>query len=176
MSKILESTYTILRPLRLEDAYHIARLLGPDPEAVRMTAQIPEPCTEESAREWIREGLPAEENYVFAIELRDDHDFIGCIGFGGPHEALEVGYWVGKPYRGTGYASEALRIMLGHARTLGRTRLFAETFSGNIASIRVLMKNGFRLISTDMRDFPVRGERKKVERYVVELGNRDGQH
>ncbi len=139
-----------------------------------MTARIPEPCTEESAREWIMEGLPAEEDYVFAIELKDGHDFIGCIGFGGPREALEVGYWVGRPYRGVGYASEALRTMLGHAKTLGKSRLFAETFSGNAASIRVLTKNGFRLFFTDMRDFPVRGGKRKVERYVVELSDGDG--
>lgn len=155
-----------LRPLVPEDAAAIAGLLGPDPQAVRMTARIPEPCTEEAARQWIALRA-APEGRVFAIERRADGTFLGVIGFGGPPERTGLGYWIGRPFWGRGYATEAARCVLAHARALGVTAVEAETFPENPASARVLAKLGFERRGLVIRDYPLRGGRREVHHHVL---------
>jgi ribosomal-protein-alanine N-acetyltransferase len=61
------------------------------------------------------------------------------------HKQGEIGYVLGKPYWGRGYATEAGRAMLDFGfKTLGLHRIYAECNSENIASVRVLEKMGMR--------------------------------
>jgi len=62
----------------------------------------------------------------------------------------ELGYWIGRPYWGRGYATAAGRQLLAHG--FGRMRLvlvFARCFSGNRASIRVLEKLGLGFVGLE---------------------------
>jgi ribosomal-protein-alanine N-acetyltransferase len=55
------------------------------------------------------------------------------------------GYWIGKPFTGQGYMTEAVRAAVGYGfETLHLHRLEAATMPNNVASIRVLERNGFR--------------------------------
>lgn len=165
----LKSERLLLRPLASYDALSIARLLGPDPEGLRMTASIPEPCTEEAARRWIAQKVSSSTGYAFAITRKEDGDFMGVIGYGGPPGEITIGYWIGRPYRGKGYATEAIRVVLGQAADTGVCSLYAETFPDNPASSHVLTKNGFHLAGKGIRNFPLRGGICEVLHYVVEL-------
>jgi RimJ/RimL family protein N-acetyltransferase len=72
---------------------------------------------------------------------------IGGIGFhGAPDEdgSVDVGYAVVPSHQGCGYASAALSLLILYARDLGAGRLRAETDGDNVASQRVLTRNGFR--------------------------------
>ena len=171
MSRHIETRHLILRPLAASDAVHFARLLGPDPEAVRQMAQMPDPCTEDAAREWIEARL-GPGGYVFAILRRSDGEFLGIAGFGGPAEMPEVGYWVGAGYRGQGYATEAIRALVEYAAFIGVPRLHADTFPNNPASERVLAKVGFGVDGTVERDFPARGGRRQLTRHNNEIARR----
>src|ERR1700712_4348831 len=75
-----------LRMLTAADAIHFARLLGGDSEALQQMAQMPDPCTEQAAREWI-EARIGPGGHVFAIERQSDDEFLGIAGFGG-HETM----------------------------------------------------------------------------------------
>lgn len=172
----LKSEHLLLRPLDFYDALSIARLLGPDPEGLRMTASIPEPCNEEAARRWIAQKTSSSTGCAFAVTRMEDGEFMGVIGYGGPPGEITLGYWIGKPYRCQGYATEAISIILDQAAGAGVRRLFAETFPDNPASSRVLAKNGFRLAGRSIRSFPLRGGICEVLQYVIELdrqGHRD---
>lgn len=62
-----------------------------------------------------------------------------------PDAALEIGYWIGKPYWGQGLSTEAARAIIKEAReTLGVEALLAGAFADNPASLRVLQKLGFK--------------------------------
>ena len=174
--EILKSPRLILRPLILNDAVHFARLLGPDPAGVRMTASIPNPCTEEAAREWIVQNTCPRTEHVFAVTHAQSGEFMGAIGFGDSPGNGELGYWIGKPFREKGYATEAIRRIVTHASHLGIRRLFAETFLTNPASSRVLIKNGFRLAGKGTRNIPARGGSRAVLKYVVEIQGCSGQN
>lgn len=68
----------------------------------------------------------------------------------------EVGYWIGVPHWGRGYASEAVRLVTAFGfGDLGLVRIVAEVLAGNAGSERVLEKAGYRRV----RSFPNPHER-----------------
>lgn len=81
------------------------------------------------------------------IYLCSDNTSIGSLCFkGGPvNGAVEIGYGIDEPsYHNQGYATEAVKAMLAWA--FGQQGVYfvtAETEKDNLASIRVLNKNGF---------------------------------
>ncbi len=69
----------------------------------------------------------------------------GCCGLHLRESGLfELGYWLGRPFWGHGYATEAARKLAGFAFSrLKATQLTAGYFHDNPASGRVLEKVGF---------------------------------
>jgi RimJ/RimL family protein N-acetyltransferase len=60
-----------------------------------------------------------------------------------------MGYFIGEAYWGSGIATEAVRLLTQYICTLpNMVRIQAKVFSGNLASTRVLEKNGFILEAT----------------------------
>ena len=59
----------------------------------------------------------------------------------------EVGYWIGVPFWGKGYATAAVRLAVAFAfDDLGLDRVVAEVLEANPASARVLEKVGFGVV------------------------------
>ena len=60
-------------------------------------------------------------------------------------ERAELGYWVGKPFWGQGYCTEAAQAVIAYGfQTLGLNRIQAHHFGRNPASGRVMQKLGMR--------------------------------
>lgn len=74
-------------------------------------------------------------------------EVVGSISvFQAPGEASDsVGYWIARPYWGRGVASRALKMFLQEE---ARRPLHATAAADNIASHRVLERNGFRRVRT----------------------------
>jgi RimJ/RimL family protein N-acetyltransferase len=169
MAEQLQSDRLRLRKLAPDDAVHFARLLEHDSESVQMMATMPDPCTAEAARGWIEQRLGAGAR-LFAILRAEDGEFLGAIGFGGPPEALELGYWIGRPHWGRGYVTEAVQTIIEFARACGVRKMLADTWPYNPASERVLEKTGFRKIGSAMVDTPLRGGLRRVNQFEIDLG------
>jgi ribosomal-protein-alanine N-acetyltransferase len=61
------------------------------------------------------------------------------------HRRAERGYWIGVPYLGNGYATEAARAVVRYGfDVLKLHRIFASHFQGNPASGKVLQKVGMK--------------------------------
>lgn len=132
-----------LRPLTPEDGPRIAAFAG-DWDVARMTARVPHPYPAATANHWIDDLAPGE--VVHGIEYKGE--LIGLCGYlpGGDGSA-EIGYWIGKPWWGQGFATEAARALVNHC--FGRARLRRLTcchFVDNPASARVIAKLGFELV------------------------------
>jgi RimJ/RimL family protein N-acetyltransferase len=57
--------------------------------------------------------------------------------------AASLDFWIAQPFRGLGYATEAVHAVLILARTLGHRRIVGWHFVDDTASGRVLGKTGF---------------------------------
>jgi RimJ/RimL family protein N-acetyltransferase len=150
---ILESERLILRPPRPMDIEAMAVWLS-DYDVASMTARVPHPYTEDHAEEFL--AMPPDGRHVFVIE-RKDGLFMGMTGL---HSAdgYEFGYWLGKPFWGFGYATEAARRLVAYAfETLGVDTVHAGWFADNPASGHVLAKLGARHNGSKMRDCRARG-------------------
>lgn len=91
--------------------------------------------------------------YVLAVESKETGQLIGDTGIneveGRPGE-VEIGFVIGREYRGRGYATELVKAMTEYAVPLFRIRtLCGRVMRGNDASVRVLEKNGYRFDSEE---------------------------
>jgi [ribosomal protein S5]-alanine N-acetyltransferase len=78
---------------------------------------------------------------------RDGDTLYGGVGLRieREHSRAELGYWIGLPYWGKGYATEAAKALVQYGfEILGLHRIFACHFARNSASARVLQKVGMR--------------------------------
>ena len=86
----------------------------------------------------------------YAILCADDGSrvLVGAAGFFGPplDGMAEIGYSIVAKWQGRGLASEIVASLAEHAATKGVHTLKARTFETNPASIKVLLKNGFKSI------------------------------
>ena len=168
---ILETERLILRPPELADAPAVQRLAGAREVALN-TLMIPHPYPEGAAEEWLTKQRTGDQ-INFAITLRETGELAGVMGLivNREHNRAEIGYWIGVPYWGRGYATEAGRAVVGHAfEGLGLNRVHAEVFARNPASARVLQKIGMRHEGTQRAHIVKWGEAMDVEAYGMLRG------
>src|SRR5215470_19755479 len=111
----LETARLRLRALQRTDARAVARLAN-DRRIAENTVIMPHPYTLADAESFFRHVEESESETAFAITLADDA-LIGICGLrmATPRKPPEIGYWLGVPYWGQGYATEAARAVIDHA-------------------------------------------------------------
>ena len=138
-----------LRPFTPADAPAVQRLAGAR-EVAATTLAIPHPYPDGAAEAWIATHAAAfaeRRAATFAVTLHAGGELIGAIGLGlaPAHARAELGYWVGVPFWGQGYCTEAGHAMLEFGfRELGLNRVHAHHFTHNPASGAVMRKLGMR--------------------------------
>ena len=114
----------------------------------------------EGFKEITRELLTEQTNRdVYMHLIRDAQGvMVGRINLsvlGNDQKIAELGYRIGENYTNLGYASEAVRLVLDKAfNNYGLNRIIAGTATDNLASKRVLLKNGFtfsKIIENDLQ-------------------------
>jgi RimJ/RimL family protein N-acetyltransferase len=124
-----------------------------DYDVARMTSRVPHPYGESDAEDFIAMG----EANRFVIERKGDGLFMGMAGIHAD-DGYEFGYWLGRPFWGFGYATEAAQRLVTYAFTvLDMDQLHAGWFYDNPASGHVLAKLGARHNGSAMRDCRARG-------------------
>jgi RimJ/RimL family protein N-acetyltransferase len=136
----------ILRPPAEDDAEAITMLADNYKVAV-MLSRLPYPYRIEHARDFIAWAgkQPADET-VLGIHRKDERQtFIGVVSCERRDgDVPELGYWLGEPYWGKGYMSEAVRAVVAKAFAVWRhERLVSGCRLQNHASRRILEKAGF---------------------------------
>jgi [ribosomal protein S5]-alanine N-acetyltransferase len=77
-----------------------------------------------------------------------------------------IGYRMGKSYTGKGIASKALKLLMETTYKHGIKQLLAKTTNNNIASQRVLEKNGFKRVITNDEELIMNGQSLKFVHYM----------
>lgn len=156
----LETTRLLLRPPEPGDAKAITAFMEWD--VVKNLSRPPHPYLEEHAHAFLaqqEEGHAKGNDYAFAILRKLDGAFLGMCGVHLREQRFELGYWLGRPYWGQGFATEVARELLAFSfRNLRLDEVEAGWFHDNPASGRVLEKAGFRPDGTGQRDCAARGE------------------
>jgi ribosomal-protein-alanine N-acetyltransferase len=141
----LETARLILRPLTDADIPELVPLIGAR-EVATTTLRIPHPYEEKHAWEFLA-SIPKENELRLIVTLKADGKLCGGIGLHPQmqHHHAELGYWIGVPYWGNGYATEAAHAVVRHGfEEVKLNRIFATHFKGNKASGNVLRKLGMR--------------------------------
>ena len=166
---VLETKRLALRAPCLEDAKTVA-MLANDRRIAENTARIPHPYKHSDAESFINGANKADGEAVFVITLRDE-TIIGACGVAMQDEAPEVGYWIGAPYWGQGYATEALHAVIDYAFTdLGHAALQAGARVTNPASRRVLEKCGFQWTGVGLYRIRAINSSAPIDRFRLERG------
>lgn len=139
-----------LRPWKDEDLNNLVKFANNWNIAKNLTDKFPFPYTEENGKMFIDFASKDDPIHIFAIDI--DGQSVGGIGIH-PQDDIqkrnaELGFWLAEPFLGLGIITSAIREMVNFAfETYDIDRVFARPFGTNIASQRVLEKNGFILES-----------------------------
>src|ERR1700694_5027243 len=119
-------------------------------EVAATTLRIPHPYSESDALDFMagtKEELLNGSGLRLGIVVRETDTLCGGVGLRiePDHRRAELGYWIGVPFWGKGYATEAASAVVAFGfGTLRLHRIYAHHFAGNTASKRVLEKIGMR--------------------------------
>ena len=121
-----------------------------DSETSESIYWVPKPYTMADADKWIaraERGWLSGEEFLFSAFLKDD--YVGSINLHAKEGwDAEIGYWVASAIRGQGFATEMVAFIIGFcSSTMQVSHLFATTDTKNIASQKVLKKNGFQKLA-----------------------------
>lgn len=139
----------LIRAWKPEDIIPLVTLANNQKVWSNVRDSFPHPYTEEDAKEWLALQLGVTPVLNFVIDVHGE--FAGSIGLVPQQDVyrcnMEIGYWLGEPYWGKGYTSKAIALICGliWKEYAAVTRIYAEVFEHNIASMKALEKNGFHL-------------------------------
>jgi len=127
--------------------------------AVAATTRIPHPYPIDGARRFIEDQARARaEGRCYVFVIKDRHEVVGVCGIHdvANGEARELGYWIGQQFWGRGYATFGVKMVLQFAfQNLSLARVGASVLQSNVASQRVLAKNGFQLLRIEKHNDPL---------------------
>jgi RimJ/RimL family protein N-acetyltransferase len=141
----IETKRLVLRAPIRGDVPDLVRLADNRNVSARL-ARMPSPYTRADAVGFIEITAQRSDERPYAITLSEN--LIGVVGFSYHEGELpELGYWLGEPFWGQGYMSEAARALVDVAHATHQyDRIAARAVPDNLASLRVLEKLGFRRI------------------------------
>lgn len=139
-----------LRPLTFQDRFRLFSLYS-NPK-ITLPAGF-KPLTQKQVDDFLIETAQRTDQKFLAVML--DHQLIGVVGCDFlSQDSGTLNYLIDQPYWGKGYASKACELFLVQLKKAGFRTLYADCFSDNPASFRVLEKLGFQYVQDFQREYP----------------------
>jgi [ribosomal protein S5]-alanine N-acetyltransferase len=137
-----------IRAWRMSDAADLAAALNNPNIQNNLRDGLPYPYTEKDAGDYIDAMLHADKNAIFAFAITVDDKAIGSIGVfrkDNIHSrTAEMGYYISEQFWGQGLGTSTVKQTCKYIfENTDILRIFAEPFSYNTASRRILEKSGF---------------------------------
>ena len=110
-----------------------------------LSDRLPYPYTEKDAEKWLK--MVTNNDAITGIyrAIVYDGKLIGSISVEKKDDDAEIGYMLHNDYSNKGIGTEAVKQICPIAfKVLSLEQITANVFQPNIASIRVLLKNGFK--------------------------------
>lgn len=146
----METNRLRMRALRYDDLVDLVTLAN-NSQVARWLSTMPHPYSDADGREWIARVQQDHATGRLAIALKETDRLIGGVGLDGStgdgSEEPALGYRLGQPYWGNGYAREAVAVVIDYGlRTLGMATIRAYTDPSNLASQKVLLRCGLKQV------------------------------
>ena len=109
--------------------------------------EVPYPYTVDDAKYWVKKSK--QDQYSFNIYLKNK--LIGGVSLSNQREnsKWELGYWIGEEYWGNGYAIEACENLISYFfSNTNNSIIYASHMKDNIKSKKIIIKLGFKLVSS----------------------------
>ena len=165
---VLATERLVLRAPRRSDVKAIASFAN-DRRIAANTARIPHPYGIEDAEQFIAAVNKREGEACFVIMLECAP--IGVCSVDLREDGPEVGYWLGVPYWGRGFATEAVRALIDHAfGDLEHETLISGARVNNPASRRVLEKCGFQWAGVRLSRIRAINSAAPIDRFRLDRG------
>ena len=131
---ILDLGEIAVRSFRPDDLAALCRYAGDREVSIQLRDRFPFPYTPEDGEKWLRAAVAQDPETAFAIASPEE--LIGGIGLelgSDVHlRTAELGYWLGRPFWGHGFATRAVRALSAWAfETFELDRLGACVFENN---------------------------------------------
>lgn len=135
-----------IRSLKVSDTSQLAKLANNRKVWNNLRDYIPNPYDETDAEFFIT--LTNNENPKQSFGIEYQGEICGVIGLVLQEDvykkSAEIGYWLGEPYWGKGIATEAVALITTYGfEELNLVRIYSGVFEFNVASMKVLEKNGY---------------------------------
>ena len=163
-----------LRSIRNEDLESTLGLYQ-DWRVAQHLNQIPVPFTRQDACELLDTALREAANSVTATFVAHrDHEPVGlCLLHHGQDDPAArigvIGYSIMPRHWGQGYATRMIQALVKHAISSGFLSLQASFHVGNVASRRVLEKNGFLLSECGFMEESLHSPPREHAKYALQL-------
>ena len=167
----LETERLVLRQFLESDSSELQELASA--REIAEGTFLPHPYEDGFAEEFIEKQLNDFKKGIlanFAIEIKEMGKLAGAIGIGIDRKLNhgEIGFWIGVPYWGRGYCTEAGTAVLDYGfNTLNLEKIYAFHFKGNKASGNVLKKIGLRYEGFVREEFWHMGKLKDTEHFGI---------
>lgn len=178
----IETQRLLLRPLAMSDAQPIAALAN-NWAVVQHLSLLPFPYEEHHATEFLSRMTTAPVTTTFAICNAKTGELMGVIGADAPAggRAGNFGYWLGEPFWGKGYATEAARAVVQLCLDrLSVSEVDSACRPENPASRHVLEKCGFEKTGTGTMPSEALGGETEIDVFAltrdswIKAGGSDG--
>ena len=167
----LKTERLLLREFCLEDSKEVRKLAG-NVNVAKMTLNIPHPYESGMAEEWIvshQKCWQERTRITYAVVKLNSNQLLGTVGFVEIEGTQgEIGYWIGEPYWGAGYCTEAVSELIRFSfESLGLERIVAEHLTLNPASGKVMLKAGMSHLETS-ETIDRYGKKASMEVYEIQ--------
>ncbi len=156
-NSMLTTNRLVIRLFRENDVFALVEMFS-DPLVARYVDEghglsLPQ------AKHWVQRSLENHTRFGYgtgAVALREQPDLaIGWAGIARPDDdAEEIIYGLSRAFWGQGYGKEIVNALVCYGRLAGKSVLRATVDSRNLASVRLLEKNGFELSEDQYREDP----------------------
>lgn len=128
-----------------------------DHPQIGATSNVPFPYPENAAIQWYGHiSKKIETNACLVFAIKSENEFRGVISLNNidlANQTAELDYWVTVEYQGMGIATQAVAAAVNRAKdAFGIEVLYSSSLSRNLASARVLEKNGFKEYAQSVLD------------------------
>jgi len=169
-SEVITTARLVLRPVRREDGPALLALIS-NWNVAQWLGTVPWPYGAQDMTEFLETiALPRTGGPKPTFAVVREGQPIGlaeCIGQpqSNVSPGTDLGYWLGEPYWGKGYASEAAAALIERAFAQPAADVIRSgVFEGNAASLRVQQKLGFEVVGEVMANCRPRGRNVRLIR------------